>query len=94
MSATFITENPISFDGLRSDLPEPLYIEPNADNTDDSFCITDGENCLWAFRNDDGSASFELYGNNYVFDIIDVIEDYFGIKFFPYEDLEEDLEDW
>jgi len=82
MSTTFVTKDPLSFDDLRHNLPEPLYIDPNPDNNDDRFCITDGRDFLWAFRDDDGSVFFERFGGNNVGNIIEIIEDYFDVMFF------------
>lgn len=78
MSTTYTTTGPIAFDelkGLDAAGVKEIIVEGTCPN---AICLTDGENFLWAAKEDDGRAWFERTGANDVEGIISALEKHFS----------------
>lgn len=88
MSTNYRTIPEISWVEFWNNLPEGLQehtptggIDPDPEGLT-TKCLTDGKNYLWCYMEDTqtGTISFCRYGGNNVFNMLEQIEDSFGVE--------------
>lgn len=86
MSTQYITDpdyGNIPFKELKSLTLEEnkIYVQQTNENVEDSVCLTDGNNFLWAYGSEEGIVhSFSRYGPNDVEFIIQRLQEIFGVE--------------